>query len=391
MSDGVLIAGAGPVGLTCALALARHGIAVTVLERGDTLSTASRASTFHPGTLDLLEPLGVVPELTAAGRLVSHIQWRDLTGTVLAAMDFAVLQGLTRHPYRLHAEQSTLTRLLAAALLALPGTRLLTGHEVRDVITAPGSVRIRATTRAGTSEFTGRFLVAADGAHSSVRTALGVDFPGEDYPHYALRVITGTPLDEKVPGLAPLAYIRDVRQSFSVLGLRDHWRLIFRIPAGIDAGDAVRPDAVRDLVRRALPQTDVRIDDAHTYRVSRRVLERYRHGTVFFAGDAAHLTSTAGGLNMNCGLHDAADLAETLTALLRGDGNPDEHADRWAERRRAALVGTVLPLSEARARGADGGDPRAAVAEVARTAADPALTRHYLARSSLLPALSATA
>ncbi|MFI5844574.1 FAD-dependent oxidoreductase [Catenuloplanes sp. NPDC051500] len=372
MTD-VLIAGAGPVGLTCALALARRGVPVTVLERGAALSQASRASTFHPGTLDLLTPLGVTPELIAAGRAVDRVQWRDLSGRVLAEMDFALLAGLTGHPFRLHAEQTVLTRLLARELSAVPHARLIFDRPVRDVAAAR-------------AEFGARYLVAADGAHSTVRAALGIGFPGADYPHYALRVITRTPLDEVVPGLAALAYVRDSRLSFSVLGLRDHWRLIFRIPAGTDPDQAIRPQAVRDLVRRALPGRDVGIEDAHTYRVARRVVDGYRHGDVFLAGDAAHLTSTAGGLNMNAGLHDAVTLAGVLADLL--GGAPDVRADAWAASRRAALVDTVLPLSEARARGADGSGPetRAAVEEVIRTASDSGLSRAYLARSSLLTA-----
>ncbi|WP_203819634.1 FAD-dependent oxidoreductase [Paractinoplanes ferrugineus] len=376
MTGEVLIAGAGPVGLACGLTLARHGVAVTVLERGAGLSTASRASTFHAGTLDRLEPLGVVPELVAAGLTVPRVQWRDLAGTVLAEMDLAVLDGLTRHPYRLHAEQTALTRLLAERLQALPHARILFEHEVHRTSTVAGGVEVTARTPDGPYVFAGRYLIAADGAHSAVRTALGLAFPGTNYPHQALRVITEKALDEAIPGLAALTYYRDVRQSFSALGLLDHWRLIFRVPLGGRAADAA------GLLRRGLPGVDVPIADAHTYPVSRRLLDSYRHGAVFFAGDAAHLTSTAGGLNMNAGLHDATTLGDTLAEILRGAD--DDLATRWADRRRSSLVDDVLPQSENRARGADGTDPRAAVAEIVRIAADPALTRDYLARSSLL-------
>lgn len=108
-TEPVAVVGAGPVGLTAALVLARAGIPVTVYETQPALSTASRASTFHPSTLDLLRELGVAAELHRLGRVVDRIQWRDLDGHVHAELDYRVLAGTTGHPHRLHVEQSRLT------------------------------------------------------------------------------------------------------------------------------------------------------------------------------------------------------------------------------------------------------------------------------------------
>ena len=111
-SERVLIAGAGPVGLVAAANLVRHGIPVTVLEAGPDLSEESRASTFHPPTLDMLDDLGVAQPLIAQGLLAPKFQYRSRQHGLIAQFDFAGIADVTRHPFRLQCEQSKLTRIL---------------------------------------------------------------------------------------------------------------------------------------------------------------------------------------------------------------------------------------------------------------------------------------
>ena len=108
----VLIAGAGPVGLVAAVNLVRHGIPVTVLEAGPDLSDKSRASTFHPPTLDMLDDLGIARSLIAQGLLAPKFQYRSRQHGLIAQFDFAGIADVTRHPFRLQCEQSKLTRIL---------------------------------------------------------------------------------------------------------------------------------------------------------------------------------------------------------------------------------------------------------------------------------------
>src|SRR5258708_5498945 len=108
----VLVAGAGPVGLVAAAALARGGVPVMVLESGVDLSEESRASTFHPPTLDMLDELGAAAPLMAKGLIAPRLQYRTRQDGVIAEFDFAAIGDVTRHPYRLQAEQFKLTRIL---------------------------------------------------------------------------------------------------------------------------------------------------------------------------------------------------------------------------------------------------------------------------------------
>jgi 2-polyprenyl-6-methoxyphenol hydroxylase-like FAD-dependent oxidoreductase len=272
-----------------------------------------------------------------------------------------------------------LTPLLADALLATGNAEIRWSSPVRRVRQDADGVDL--------DEVHADYVIAADGAHSTVRRELGLSFDGVEYPTFALRVITSTELDRLIPGLSPMTYIRDERQSCSLLGLPDHWRVILRLPHSTSPESAVT--AVPDLLARALPGVADRIEvrDAHVYRTSRRVLESYRDGRVLFVGDAAHLTSTAGGMNMNCGVHDAVDIAEAVASVLAGGDT--RRLDEAAARRRAVVTDLVIPRSEARVSGVDGkagAGVAAAVASIAATAADPVRARGFLVEASLLDA-----
>src|SRR5437588_10808419 len=109
--DRVLIAGAGPVGLTAAANLVRNGVPVTMFEAGHDLSEESRASTFHPPTLDMLDTLGAAQSLIAQGLRAPNFQYRSKQHGILAQFDFSVLADNNAHPYRIHCQESTLTRI----------------------------------------------------------------------------------------------------------------------------------------------------------------------------------------------------------------------------------------------------------------------------------------
>src|SRR5215471_20940171 len=141
-SERVLIAGAGPVGLVAAANLARHGVPVTVLEAGPELSMESRASTFHPPTLDMLSELDVVKPLIAQGLIAPKFQYRSRRDGLIAQFDFDEIADTTRHPFRLQCEQSKLTRIICDKLGGERNFEIVFSSPVRDVTQTPESVSV---------------------------------------------------------------------------------------------------------------------------------------------------------------------------------------------------------------------------------------------------------
>ena len=133
IEERVLIAGAGPVGLVAAANLMRGGVPVTVFEAGPDLSEESRASTFHPPTLDMLDRLGAARPLIAQGLTAPAFQYRSRRRGVLAQFDFGAIADVTAHPYRVQCEQSKLTRILYRQLREKPDFELQFDAHVKDV------------------------------------------------------------------------------------------------------------------------------------------------------------------------------------------------------------------------------------------------------------------
>src|SRR3954451_13770847 len=127
------MAGAGPVGLVAAAHLARAGVPVTVFEEGPDLSTESRASTFHPPTLDMLDALGAAAPLIAQGLKAPTFQYRTKKHGLLAEFDFAAIADATKHPYRVQSEQSKLTRILYEQMRDHPHFEMVFGAAVNAV------------------------------------------------------------------------------------------------------------------------------------------------------------------------------------------------------------------------------------------------------------------
>ncbi len=358
----VLIAGAGPVGLALALALHRRGIAVRVLERRDSLSTASRASTFHPPTLEALDELGVFAPIRAGGVQVDRILWRRVDTGATASLDLGILAAETRFPFRWHREQQFLTPALLAALPE-GAVRFKAGVEALTQDEAGVTLRCEdgSTHRA-------RFAVGCDGASGAVRDLVGIAAETSDYAHRVLRLLTPLDLREHVPGLDGLGYLYDGTGSCSLLRMPEVWRVILRMAPDLPDEAALDDRFARAQLGRFMPQVaDMPIAGRDVYGVRKAMAVAYRAGRVLLAGDAAHLTNTRGGMNMNAGIHDAMTLAATLRAVL--DGGGDALLDRWAAARLATVREALLPRTDARVNV----DPAGEVARMAAITPDQAL------------------
>ncbi|MET8152028.1 NAD(P)/FAD-dependent oxidoreductase [Actinoplanes sp. NPDC049668] len=376
----ILVAGAGPVGLTAALALARRGRRVTVLEAGDALAGQSRASTFHPPTLEMLDDLGVAGELHERGLISPTFAYRDRRAGLVALLDLAVLAGDTRYPYRLQCEQSKLTPILLDHLLRHDGCEVRFGWPVAGIAQRAG--RVTAIAADGRT-LDGQWLIGADGAHSATRRALGVDFAGITYPERFMVASVHDELTGWLDGLAAVNYVYDPVEWCVLLRTPDHWRVLLPTPDGTsDAAELERLPA--RLLGVHDPGRPWRIAHAGMYRVHQRVAATFRAGRVLLAGDAAHVNNPLGGLGMNSGIHDAVAYAN---ALAGGDDAAVTAAA--ADRRRIALeyVQSVSHQNYERMRNADPAAREAHLATLRATAADPARARAALLKSSMIASL----
>jgi 2-polyprenyl-6-methoxyphenol hydroxylase-like FAD-dependent oxidoreductase len=370
MTD-VLIAGAGPVGLTLALALHRRGIAALVLEKREGLSTASRASTFHPPTLEALDELGVFAALRPGGVQVDRILWRRVDTGAAATLDLGMLRDETRFPFRWHREQHYLT---PALLAALPAGAVRFSAGVAAIAQDEGGVTV--TSEDGSSH-RARYLVGCDGSSGAVRGLAGIAAETNDYAHRVLRLLTPLDLRAHVPHLDGLGYLYDAGGSCSLLRMPEVWRVILRMPPGMTDAEVLTDSFARAQLARFLPQLgSMPISGRDVYGVRKAMAAAYRAGRVLLAGDAAHLTNTRGGMNMNAGVHDAM----TLAAMLRRafDGGGDALLDAWAAARLRAVRDALLPRTDARV----AADPSAEVARMAALTPDQA--RHWARQASML-------
>lgn len=383
----VVVAGAGPVGMTAALLMARGGVQVTVLEAGDALASESRASTFHPPSLEMLDDLGVLEPLMARGIVSTGFQYRDRRTGPIADLDLGVLAEDTRFPFRVQVEQSKLTPVI---LEVLEGMENVTVHFNQRVVHAEtdetsGTVR----TESGDT-FTGDWVLGADGSNSQVRQTAGFTFEGMTYPERFLVASTTEDLETILPGISAVNYVFDPTEWLVLLRTPEHWRILF--PTDPDSPDEVEIDPARIQERlRGVADLGRDWDVLHTtlYRVHQRVADSFRKGRLLLMGDAAHINNPLGGMGMNSGIHDAYVETKALLALIQGEGT-SEQLDAACEARRQVALSYVKTITHDNWEKLRQDDPEAIRAyhdELRALAGDPERMRKHLLNTSMINSL----
>jgi 3-(3-hydroxy-phenyl)propionate hydroxylase len=386
----VLIAGGGPVGLCLAMLLSEAGIAVVQVEADTEPAEDLRASTFHPPTLDLLEPYGITAGMLAQGLVCPHWQIRLHPSGDRAVFDLSVLAQDTAHPYRLQCEQWKLSRLLrervASAIDLRTGIRLESFVQDEDGVQATlvDAGQTRTTLRA-------RHLIGCDGARSTVRQGLALPFEGETYPETTLLATTQFDFESHLEGLSNVTYCwRDNAGNFSLLRVPGRWRVSIYPSEDASIEDQMRPEALDAALQAIVPRSvPYEIREARPYRVHMRIVPVYRVGRVALAGDAAHLNSPAGGMGLNGGLHDAFELADALKAILR-EGSSLDRLDLYDRRRRTIARDEILNQADVNRRRMRERDParrRELLAGLQAICADRQRLHAHLLRSSMIEGL----
>ena len=378
------------MGLTTALLLAQRGVPVTVFERNRDIPEDYRASTFHAPTLDLLEESGITGFLLSAGLKCPRFQYRGWKEGKIAEFDHALLAEDTRHPYRLQCEQYKLTRHLHERLLNLPGVDLRFRWEVTDIGQDEDGVEISVRCQDEEMALRARYVIGADGAQSTIRKALGIDFPGFTYPERTL--VIGTTLDLRTvfPDIANVNYVSDPENNAHILRIPDLWRMSLPLGEDVPDEDALSDAEIESRVRKVIPRlSPSEIPVRVVYHVHQRVAETYRRGRVFLAGDAAHVNSPKGGMGLNGGLHDAVSLAGRLAKAWH-DRSREDGLDGYEAQRRPEAIHAIKRQTQDNVKNLTASDPEERAhlfAHWRRTASDPELARDFLLKTSMIASL----
>ncbi|MET0899181.1 MAG: NAD(P)/FAD-dependent oxidoreductase [Mycobacterium sp.] len=329
----VLVVGAGPVGLTAAIVLIQAGHDVIVVDNQAEGANTSRAAVLHPHTLELLEPFRVTPNLVARGVPVPTFAIRD-RDDLLMRVPFAELP--TPYPFTLMISQADTEAFLLTRLGEL-GAKVVRPATV--VAVSQDDAHVTATFDDG-DRIRARYLVGADGLHSTVRAEADIAFVGGTYEESF--ILADVHLSGGVPP-------EEVTLYFSPAGLV----VVAPLPGGLHRIVATVTDApqqpdvamVQQLLDHRGPQArPVVVEDvvwSSRFRVHHRIADTFRAGRVLLAGDAAHVHSPAGGQGMNLGIEDAVVAGQVLSRVLSGE-SPDSLDDYAAARRRTAAQVVAL-------------------------------------------------
>jgi 2-polyprenyl-6-methoxyphenol hydroxylase-like FAD-dependent oxidoreductase len=357
----VLVVGAGPVGLTMAAELARHGARCRIIDRLSRPLPYCRAIGVTPRTLEVWDDMGIARDMIDAGlwieglRSIIHghpphdarMELPDLPYAELGLPQFETERLLSRHLGRF-------------GIAVQRGTSLLSLRQGSDGV----AVQLQRNDGA-VEEATFRYVVGCDGAHSAVRRALGIAFEGEAFPMPFM--LGDVHIDWELPRGMALRALRLVENSapdmFIAIPLPEagRYRVSTLAPAALAPADGTdhgiqseaRGPALEDLqvVADDLLPDKPRLSDlrwSSVFRISMRLAEHYRRGRVFIAGDAAHIHPPTGGQGMNTGIQDAYNLAWKLALVLEGAA-PEALLDSYEAERRpvgADVVARTRAASE---------------------------------------------
>jgi 3-(3-hydroxy-phenyl)propionate hydroxylase len=315
----VVVVGAGPVGLAAAIDLALRGVPVVLLDDADRIGEGSRGICWSKRTLEILDRLGVGESLVAHG-----VTWK--LGKVfcgeelLFAFDLLPEEG-HKMPAFINLQQFYLEKALVDRALELNNLDLRWKNRVVGLDRLNDGVRLAVETPDGIYRLDADWLIAADGARSTIRTLMGLDFAGVTFEDKFL--IADVRIAADFPTERRFWFGPSFHSGQSALMHRqpdDVWRIDLQLGPDADALAEQEPQRVRARLQKVLAPHDFELEWVSIYTFNCRRLDRFAHDRVIFVGDAAHQVSPFGARGANSGIQDAENLAWKLAALLEGEG-----------------------------------------------------------------------
>ena len=337
----IVIVGAGPVGLVAALDLASKGHRSVVIDKRRSLSDGSRAICWSKRTLEIMQRLGVAQALLEAG-----VTWQK--GKVFfdtrQVYEFDLLpEAGHRMPAFINLQQYYFEHCCIEAAAATGLIDLRWQEEATGIAQAGDAVRLEIATPQGPYRVSADWIIAADGARSTLRQLMKLGFEGRVFQDQFLICDIKMHMDRPVERW--FWFDPPFNRGRSALLHRqadDVWRLDFQVGAEADRHEEVKPENVAKRVRAMLgSDLDFTFEWISLYRFQSRRLTRFRHGRVLFAGDAAHQMSPFGARGGNSGVQDADNLVWKLDLVLRGLA-PDALIDSYDAERIAAADENLL-------------------------------------------------
>src|SRR4051794_22829372 len=376
----IVVVGAGPVGTVAALACARLGHKVTLVEAESRVNDMPRASTTQPPTLEILAELSLIDEYIAKGLVARTFQfWDRPTLRLVAEFDFDRLRDATPYPYVVQTEQHKLALMGIERLRAMPNAEVRMANRVTGLTQDADGVTVQ--TEQG--ELRADYVIGCDGGRSTVRKTLGIEFEGFTWPERFLVVTTRFDFAAEL-GCCFRNYMADPDEwtnLFKVAGddLKGRWRAVYNTQQDESDEEALSDESVRARLGRVhVPEGKRDYLHWNLYSVHQRVAKQFRQGRVFICGDAAHVNNPIGGLGLNSGIHEAWHLANLLNG---GD------LDEYERVRRPLNIEYVQEQTIANKKRLEEREPAARerrFEELARMADDAAKHRAFLTRASLL-------
>ena len=346
----VLVVGAGPAGLVAGITLTGYGLDVLVVEKRSSISSLSRALVISTRSMELLRGWGLEEQVRAGAADVESRCW--VTPTLASGEGREMPLGYpsdaeaaavspTRPAW---APQDHLEPLLLARLQAAPSARVRMGTELVDLVDQGDCVqaRLRDAASGRVDRVNARFVLAGDGAHSTVRDRLGIGMDGHDDLAEFHRVEFRAPLATVVAGRRYGLYVITADGAAGVLAPRgrgDRWGFSREWTPGQPRLVNMSEEEVVALLRAAtgIASLAPEVERLNSFRFAAQIADTYRRGHVFVMGDAAHRMTPRGGTGMNTAIQDAFDIGWKLAWVLRGWADPSLLETYEQERRPIGL------------------------------------------------------